>query len=134
MQGQSRLLDTLDYLLEVPQVIFPTGAVNDNIVKVRTGKVIKTIQQVIDHSLERCWGTLKPKWRAPELKETKGGCEGSLLSISWGYWDLPVSLCEVNSGDEWSSPYLINEFIQTGHGIWVHLGEAIESTVINAKT
>ena len=81
-------------------MIFPTGAVNDNIVQVRTSKVIKTIQQVVDHSLKHCRGTLKPKWHAPELKETEGSCEGSLLSISWGYWDLPVSLCEVNSGDE----------------------------------
>jgi hypothetical protein len=86
------LSQSVQNLLNMPQVFRPILVVDEDVIQIHHQKIIEErMQDIIHNPHERCWGIRQTKGHDQPFENTFFGLEGSFLYICLLYWDLMVT-------------------------------------------
>ena len=116
------LPESVEDLLKVLQVICPTFAENEDVIKIYDHKIIGgRMQYIVHQSHESCWSISQAKRHDQPFKKTLYRLEGSLPNIGLFDWDLLVARFQINFAKELGSLELVKEVINSRD--WVPISD-----------
>ena len=86
----------------------------------------------IHHALEVLAYILESKWHEQELEETKECDDCGLVDVLRRYWDLMVTLEEVDLGEDCLPRHVGVEVCNVMDGVAVVFGDQVEAPVVSA--
>ena len=104
----------MQHVADVPNVVLPGGAMDNDVIQVHCSVVGATKQQLIHHALERSGGSVKPKWYYPKLEEPVGD-RGGLGSRFFLHGDLPVPTGKVQGCYVLGLAKCVDHVVYAGH-------------------
>jgi hypothetical protein len=82
-----------------------------------TTKIGESLQDIVHHSHESCWGICETKGHNQPFKTTFFRLEGSFPYICLIYWDLMVAKLQINLTEVFIPLELVKEIIDSGNQV-----------------
>ena len=115
------------------QVLLPSAAVDNNIIKEDQYKISQiTMEDVVHARLESCWGIGQSKGHYQKLKIPIVTSEHFLRDILLPHLDLMIPGSQINLGEVFRSPQLIHEFIDPRYRVPILHGLLVQGPIVNA--
>jgi hypothetical protein len=102
------------------QVFHPTLAKDEDVIQIHHHKTIgESMQDIVHHPHESCWGIHQAKGYDQPFKKTFFGLEGSLPYNNPLYWDPVVTKIQINLTEVFGPLELVKEIVNSWNWISV---------------
>ena len=120
------------HLVHVPEMVFRSFAVNQQIVQVDQHKAANVWGKDAIHDRLKMGGSIgEPEQQHLELKQPHRGAESRFVTIFLHKGDLAVPLHQINRTENSSAPQLIQQIVNAGQRILISLRDPIQGPVIH---